>query len=155
MTDNNRKKIIESVTRMLARREHSVVELTQKLTQKGFETDVVISVIQEFQQANIQSDKRFAESRVRHAADKGMGPNRVRGELAQHEIDQNYIGEAFAEAEIDWFALAQRVYAKKFASTQGDSFKEKQKQRQFLHYRGFSFEHIQYAMEYTDADKVT
>ncbi len=149
MTDHNRKKIIESITRLLARREHSVVELTQKLTQKGFESDVVGPVIQEFQQANIQSDKRFAESRVRHAADKGMGPNRIRGELAQHQIDESYIIEAFAEVDVDWFELAKKVHAKKYASRQGDSFKEKQKQRQFLQYRGFSLEHIQYAMEDT------
>ncbi|MCW8107656.1 recombination regulator RecX [Alteromonas ponticola] len=147
MTDEIRKNIIDATTRLLARREHSEVELVQKLIQKGFDPASVQPVLIEFQQADIQSDKRFAESRVRHAANKGIGPNRVRAELSQHQIDDEFIHVAFSETDIDWFELAKAVHTKKYASQKPDTFKDKQKQRQFLQYRGFTFEQIQYAME--------
>ncbi|MCW8092861.1 regulatory protein RecX [Alteromonas sp. ASW11-130] len=147
MTNEIRKKLIESTTRLLARREHSVTELVQKLASKGFELDSIYSVVEEFKQADIQSDRRFAESRVRHAANKGIGPNRVKTELSQHKIDETLVFEAFKEAEIDWFELAKTVHAKKYKGDISDSFKEQQKQRQFLQYRGFTFEQIQYAIE--------
>ncbi|NMH59594.1 regulatory protein RecX [Alteromonas ponticola] len=147
MTDEIRKKIIDSTTRLLARREHSHSELVQKLSQKGFQTEVIFPVLSEFAEADILSDRRFAESRVRHAANKGIGPLRVKAELVQHNIDVTLITAAFIEAEVDWFELAKAVHAKKYPSQVPASFKDKQKQRQFLQYRGFTFEQIQYATE--------
>lgn len=41
MSEGDRKVIIASITRMLARREHSVQEIISKLSQKGVEEDAI------------------------------------------------------------------------------------------------------------------
>jgi SOS response regulatory protein OraA/RecX len=43
---------------MLARREHSVSELTEKLSIKGFELKDINSAVQSLIEKNIQSDER-------------------------------------------------------------------------------------------------
>lgn len=66
---------------MLARREHSQLELTQKLTQKGFQERDIELLLEEFVQLGWQSDQRFAESYSRSRVHKGFGPVRIQYEL--------------------------------------------------------------------------
>ena len=146
MTDPDRKIIIDAITRMLARREHSHVEVLTKLTQKGFDAGLSSAILQEFTDADIQSNARYAEMRVRACASKGQGPARIKRELAQHKLDDATIASAMSEAAIDWFELALKVKEKKFGEEQERDFKARQKQMQFLNYRGFTQEHIQYAV---------
>ena len=89
MTDNPRKIIIESITRMLSRREHAYHELLRKLSQKGFAMDDCAPVVEEFKQAGIQSDARFAEMKVRSGVAKGQGPARIKAECQQFGIEEN------------------------------------------------------------------
>lgn len=151
MSETNRKIIVDAITRMLARREHSIVEISTKLTQKGLESPDFMPIIAEFAEADIQSDARFAEAKVRSALSKGHGPRRLRAELNQHDIGSALLDQALAEVEPDWFALALNVRAKKYGLAPPQDFKHRQKQMQFLQYRGFYQEHIQYALEGSEA----
>lgn len=146
MSDPERKIIIDAITRMLARREHSKEEIYLKLAQKGFERPAFIEVVEEFATADVQSDLRYAEMRIRACAAKGQGTVRIIRELEQHHISGTIIDTAMAEADIDWFELASRVKVKKFGDAIETDFKGKQKQMQFLNYRGFTQEQIQYAV---------
>lgn len=146
MAENNRNNIIDAITRMLARREHSAAEIGRKLLQKGFEEQEYAPIIEEFTEANIQSDTRYAEAKVRAAVAKGSGPRKLQAELAQHDIDEHTLQLAIREIEPDWYALASRVREKKFGLSEPDDFKQAQKQKQFLQYRGFLQSHIQFAM---------
>lgn len=146
MTNSSRKIIIDAITRMLSRREHSCQEVYRKLNQKGFVQDEFMSIVQEFVDADILSDHRYTQMRVRACAARGIGTSRINAELKQHGIDQSLISAAIAEAEIDWFELALAVKQKKFGQQVEGDFKHRQKQMQFLHYRGFTQEQIQYAV---------
>lgn len=132
---------------MLARREHAFEEVLRKLAQKGFTGELALDIVEEFRQAGIQSDARFAEMKVRAAASKGQGPARIMGECQQLGIDESLISEAMAENDIDWFALAKSVKEKKYGTEPEHDFKQKQKQMRFLQYRGFEQSHIMYAIE--------
>ena len=59
----------------LARREHSRLELYQKLKQRQFEPDVINSELNKLLDEGLQSDERFAEAFLRSRIDKGKGPN--------------------------------------------------------------------------------
>ena len=48
MSEFDRKIITEAITRMLARREHSLSEIVRKLKQKGIESDAFIPILEEF-----------------------------------------------------------------------------------------------------------
>lgn len=152
MSESNRKIIVDAITRMLARREHSVVEITAKLTQKGYEESETAPIIEEFREANIQSDERFAEAMIRSAVSKGRGPRRLKADLSQHDVSDSVISQAIKEVAPDWFELALRVRVKKFGPAAPDDFKDRQKQMQFLQYRGFAQEQIQYAIRANDTE---
>ncbi len=146
MTESLRKIIMESITRMLARREHAYHELLRKLSQKGFAISDCVPVVDEFQAAGIQSDERYAEMRVRSGINKGHGPARLKADCQQWDIDERFITQAFEECEADWFELAVKVRHKRFGSAAVRDAKDKSKQIRFLQYRGFYSEHIQYAL---------
>jgi regulatory protein len=147
MTDPQLKIINYSITRLLAMREHSEYNLLKKLLDKGFDVGLCEQQIEQFKKKNIQSDSRFADSLIRGRARKGQGEVRIRAELNEHKISADTYLPIFAELEIDWFELAQRVLAKKYKTPALDDWKEKQKRQRFLQYRGFSMEQIKFAME--------
>ena len=147
MTDNDLKIINHTLTRLLAMREHSACELHKKLLAKGFTSDLVEQQLQAFQEANLQSDERFAESFVRSRANKGQGPQRIRMALQEHRIDSRITEQALQESDVDFFELARQVYQKKYGQTPVSTWQEKQKRMAFLQYRGFDSEQMAYGMK--------
>jgi regulatory protein len=146
MIEANRKNIVNAITRMLARREHGFDELIAKLGQRGFDAELVVTVLDEFRQADIQSDLRFADAKVRHGAYKGQGPVRIKQECLQLGLAENIVEQAFRDNDIDWFELAKEVKVKKYKNDKPIDLKNKYKQMRFLQYRGFSHEQIHYAL---------
>lgn len=146
MTEDNHKVIRHTLTQLLSRREHGFNELLFKLQQKGFEVGEVLPVLQQFKEANIQSDSRFAEMHYRAGINKGQGQTRIKEVLKQHKIDDCDALAGFSEIEVDWFELAWVVKCKKFGELPPKDTKEKAKQQRFLLYRGFSYEQIEHAL---------
>ena len=131
---------------MLARREHSRIELYNKLVNKGFDESDVAVLIQTLIDERLQSDARFAESFVRSRINAGKGPILIRAELNQHQIEQSLIQQAWAENAPDWFELARAARLKRFGEAPTDDFTIRAKQSRFLQRRGFDSEHIRYAL---------
>jgi len=104
-------------------------------------------VVEEFKQAGIQSDARFAEMKVRSGVAKGQGPARIKAECQQFAIDESLLEQAMRENDTDWFLLAGQVRRKRFGLKPPASDKEKFKQIRFLQYRGFYSDHIQHAFD--------
>ena len=150
MTDSDRKIIMDSITRMLSRREHAYAELIRKLQQKGFQTNAFVPVLEEYREAGIQSDARFAEMKVRAGAAKGQGPGRVKRDCQQWQVDEHLVEQAIQENEIDWFELALQVRAKKYGIERISDRELRYKQMRFLQYRGFYQDHIEYALSVTE-----
>jgi len=146
MSEFDRKIITDAITRMLARREHSFNEIMRKLQQKGISSDAFIPILEEFKDADIQSDARFAESRARALYLKGKGPRAIKLDLQQYGVDESTAEQAMREIEADWFESAKKVKEKKFGEFFESEFALRQKQKQFLQYRGFYQEHIDYAV---------
>ena len=89
---------------MLARREHSRVELQEKLTKKGFPREQIECALEQLVANNLQSDQRFLEDFIRSRVLKGNGPLRISQELRQRGIEDglSYIDEQ----SIDWQEVA-------------------------------------------------
>lgn len=124
--------------RLLARREHGFAELTDKLAQRGYLREDIIEVVTKCQQQGLQSDARFSESLVRTRVNQGYGPVRIRQELQSKQISRALIDEALRSEQDHWISHATQVWIKKYKPSGDESFREKQKQKQFLLYRGFS-----------------
>jgi regulatory protein len=139
--------IRNTLARLLAGREHSQFELRSKLSQKGFDATLYEQVITQFIEKNLQSDRRYAESLIRSAHNKGKGPAFITQTLQQHEIELSDLNTIMYEQEWDWFSLAIKVREKRFGSEIPDDWNETQKQKRFLQYRGFLSSHIKEAFD--------
>ena len=132
----------------LARREHSVKELTTKLIKAEFEVDDIANVIDRLTKQDLQSDQRFAENYLRYRSQKGFGSQRIRQELKQRGVADSIINDIFIEANIDWFLHAVAQRCKRFGEHSPDDLKERAKQQRFLQHRGFTHEQISESFQY-------
>ena len=126
---------------LLARREHSLGELRQKLRRRFDDAAMLETQLQKLVEENLQSDERFAESFARQRAGRGYGPARVRQEMREKNLSDIAIARAFESAELDWWALAEKVFSKKFGEPGRVEPKEKARRVRFMQYRGFSADH--------------
>lgn len=133
-------KCYASALRMLARREHSQLEIQQKLQQKDFEHADIQKTIALLIEQGYQSDERFAEAFIRMRYNQGKGPIKIVLELKQRGVDQ------FDLSVYDWRDRAKQVAQKKFGSEAPKDYGEKAKRQRFLQSRGFDFEQIRYAV---------
>jgi regulatory protein len=98
---------------LLARREHSSLELAYKLSARGFDADLVASLLHRLSAEGLLSDARFAESFVRARRDKGYGPVRIRGELRERGVDSETIEACLDQSDVAWLRLVASVRAKR------------------------------------------
>ena len=80
------KAVEATAVRLLAGREHSIAELQRKLLRKGHPQEVVEAVVEKLRLKKLVSDERFVSAFIRHHAQRGQGPVRIRGELRQQGI---------------------------------------------------------------------
>ena len=132
-------KCYSAAIKMLTRREHSRLELFQKLQIKGFDIDVINNSISKLGQQNYQSDERFAEDFILMRFNQGKGPVRIVSELKMRGIN------TFDLSAFDWFELAKEIRQKKFGNQSSSDYKEIAKQKRFLQSRGFNLDQINQA----------
>jgi regulatory protein len=137
-TDHNiNSDLKDCALRLLARREHSQLELKQKLLQRGFAAHVIDEVIANLAEIGLQSDERFAENYVHFRAERGFGPRRLKEELRTRGVDAEIIARVIDVKADYWNEIAKKVFTKKFKLKPKD-FSDRAKALAFLEYRGFS-----------------
>ena len=122
---------------MLARREHSSLELATKLSNKGFSDDNIQAALASLQSHGLQSEERFAEQFVRSRVLKNNGPMRILQELQQRGIDEELANQYLYNEELDWLEVANELYLKKYGSSEIDDFQEKAKRMRYMQSKGF------------------
>ena len=78
---------------------------------------------------------------------------RIRAELTVRGVDSEIIDKAMADYQDWWRDLAVEVYQKRYRNKPPKDFEEKAKRANFLQNRGFTHEHIQYALDYSSSHK--
>ena len=143
---------------LLARREHSSQEMITKLKrrfrQRLEDDDLCHTVVHELIADGLLSDDRYAASMARQLVNRGCGPKKLAFELRQKGCDPDSAVDAAFPDGIDWFALAEEVYERKFG---GKSFpsdwdskqKDRAKRGRFMASRGFSPSHFTHLLEAT------
>jgi regulatory protein len=134
--------IREKALDLLARREHSRLELGRKLKTRGFNENEIEAVLDGLKNSGLQSDERFVESYITSRKNKGYGLVRIRQELKERGVASELIEDYLFKDDEQWIFLAQKVKLKRFGSKQPSDFKEKAKQSVFLQYRGFTSDQI-------------
>ena len=134
-------KCYAAALKMLMRREHSKLELRQKLNLKDFDDAVINDSISLLAEQKYQSDERFSEAFILMRFNQGKGPIKISMELKSRGITE------FDLTLFNWFELAKDVKYKKFGDSKFLDYKEKSKQKRFLQSRGFGFDEINQAFQ--------
>jgi regulatory protein len=131
---------------LLARREHSALELKRKLLQRGYPPDLIQPVLQDLSSEGLLSEIRFAEAWVSSCIARGQGPVKLRAKLRQQGLTDLQIQQALATVDTDWGRLASDVRCKRFGNVLPRSVAERARQTRFLESRGFATDHIRKAL---------
>ena len=150
---DNATRCYQAALGLLARREHSRLELINKLRTKPFSEDVDLPALcDSLEESNYLSNERFAAMFVRSCVNRGQGDIRIAYELRQRGINEAMADTALSEAHIDWFLLAKEQREKRFGLEIPADFKERVRQSRFLVSRGFSGEAVSAAVSSTGSD---
>lgn len=140
---DNYSRCYQSAIGLLARREHSRLELMNKLRHKLFSEDVdLASLCDDLEASDYLSEERFAEMFVRARINRGQGEIKIRYELRQRGVHNSLVDSALLDVDIDWLVLAKAQREKRFGREDPEDFKQRGKQSRFLFSRGFSSEII-------------
>ena len=126
----------ERALRLLARREHSRFEMTRKLELAGFFPEDIAPLLDEFEQKNWLSDRRFAESWVADHRAKA-GSVKLAYDLRQRGVADSIVEAVLSENRDSELERACEVWLKKFGTPSIDAT-EKARQMRFMQNRGFS-----------------
>ena len=171
-----KKDVLHRAVDLLSRREHSYLELFQKLKNKDFMSDDIHPVLDYLIEKDYLSDERFAECLLRGRVAKGYGWLYIKNELKQKGVNTQIISQLNKNDEIDWYLQAELAYNKRFGhallnvdnldidNDEQNSYvlktkaykaaaKEKAKRIRFLQYRGFSTEQITTALNVSNVSE--
>ncbi len=130
---------------LLARREHSRVELHDKLNRKYAEHSALIpEVLDQLEQDNLLSDDRFTEAYVRYRQNRGFGPLLIAQELRNKGVSQVQIQAHLCSDDEQWQVNLGDLIARKSNQavlSQLDT-KARQKLFRFCLSRGFPSDQI-------------
>jgi regulatory protein len=132
----------ELALRLLARREHSVLELHHKLIRRGFTATQIIPVLKQLVTEGLLSDARYAEVYAHQRVDKGYGPLRIESELRERGVAEEVVSATLEHFHGVWMEKLTALHRKRFAAVNFDHSAEQARQIRFLRQRGFTLEQI-------------
>lgn len=139
----NVKRAKQLCIKMLAAKDRSECEIKNKLTQRGFDTEVINVTIMRIKAMGYINDRLYAR---KYISDKlELKPKSKRGlffDLKRKGIDDAIIEEALNETELDESLLAYRLVKKKYGKYNAEEPGIQRKIASFLGHRGFSYDII-------------
>ena len=139
---------------LLARREHSRLELRQKLIQRGFPADRIESTLDQLAEECLLDEARFAELYACGRADKGYGPLRIGRELRERGVSQDLVDTVLAGLEDDWLPKLRELHRKRFKSLVPTDMAERMRQTRVLRQHGFTLEQIKHLLQGSRAQEM-
>ena len=147
MPKNLNSDITKLITKYLSIREHSKLELQNKLSQKGHDLSDIRECINEFSSKDVQSDIRFTEEFIRSKLKKNKGPRLISSELVARGISDSTINKKISEISYhEWCKAAFHALNKKLNGS-SVSIEDKDKIYSFLISRWFEHKMIKYAID--------
>jgi len=108
-----RKVVLHKAVDILSRREHSYVELEQKLRSRDYEACFIDDVLAQLIDQGYLSDRRFAELYIRQRSQKGYGRRDIESWLIARGVDRSLIQSAMRVEAPDWVEIATATLRKK------------------------------------------
>lgn len=81
----------DSAMRYLGNRDRTAFEIRRHLTSKGFEEEEIKTCLDYLNEYKLINDEDYCEKYIRYAMGKGRGPLRIRKELQDRGVSEEYI----------------------------------------------------------------
>lgn len=140
MTDRQNQEAFEIAIRLLTPREHSELELHQKLRKRNVADDVIGVVVKRLKELGYLSNERYAETYVMQRTRKGDGPLKITANLRRRGISDDLIASYLPKEDDYWLNEAQKVLVKRFGQVDHANARSRsawKKHYTFLSGRGF------------------
>ena len=132
---------------LLARREHSRLELRQKLLQRGYPSELIDPALEQLIEERLLDEGRYAEIYACGRADKGYGPLRIARELRERGIAQDVVQQALATLENDWPRTLRTLHRKRFQALIPVDAAGRLQQTRLFRQHGFTLDQIRHLFE--------
>jgi len=126
--------------RLLARREHSRLELQRKLAPHTENPDEVTDLIEDLVRRGWLSEERVVEQIIHARRDK-LGSQRIRRELLEKGVDEELVSRALPQLRDGDMAAARALWQRKFGKPPADTA-ARARQVRFMQSRGFALETV-------------
>lgn len=127
---------------LLARREHSRLELRQKLMQRGFPSGPIEPVLDQLVADRLLHEGRYAELYACGRADKGYGPLRIARELRERGIPDELTDATLAALDEFWMSKLRELHRKRFQSRIPADAAGRMQQTRVFRQHGFTLDQI-------------
>ncbi len=127
----------QHAVKLLASREHSRLELTRKLAQRGYPSAAIESALDALVHDGLLSEARLADAYVAERLAKGFGPVRIRFELREKGLPDDLIEPHLDLGDERCTALLRAAHDRRFGTAVPTDARERAKRGRFLEYRGF------------------
>ena len=94
-------KAMNTAVRVLARRDHTRLEIEQKLRQRGYDLEVIRDVVVECERLNYIDDERTAKVYIFQLARRGFGFRRIRLELLKKGLRGDRFDQIVKESRLE------------------------------------------------------
>ena len=132
---------------LLARREHSRLELRQKLLQRGYPPAQIDPALDQLIEERLLDEGRYAELYACGRADKGYGPLRIARELRERGVPEDQVAATLATLEDDWPVKLRELHRKRFKSHVRADAASRIQQTRVLRQHGFTLDQIKHLFE--------
>lgn len=135
-------KIYQNALNLLTRRDHSRLELVQKLSRKNYDRADIDTTLQRLEAEGWINESRFTENYANYRRRRGFGPRRIAMELGSKGIQETMIAEHLQMADNAWLIEIRTIWQKQFKGRKPCDAQTRAKQMRFLFNRGFTQDQI-------------
>ena len=121
----DRAQLEAAALRLLADREHSRAELRRKLSRRTDDRALLEQVLDQLEEQDALSDRRFVEGYLDSRRRRGFGPRRVRQELQEKGAARELIQEWLDESDPAWDEALAEAVRKKYGDHPPKDFRER------------------------------
>ncbi|MCY4656646.1 MAG: regulatory protein RecX [Gammaproteobacteria bacterium] len=107
------KEIYKSALNLLARREHTELELRKKYLKRGFKRADIDPVIEQLKAGGQLSLERFLDDFLHNRLQRNVGPLKITSDLRSRGVTESEIEEALDKTDPDWVSMAKRALKKR------------------------------------------
>ncbi|NKN32284.1 regulatory protein RecX [Marichromatium bheemlicum] len=131
-------------------REHARLELTRKLTARGFPAPAIDVVLDRLEAEGALDETRLVERYVAERVEKGFGPLRIRAELNDKGVADALIEPQLRHLREAWPEHLAALHARRFGDTPPADRASYAKRARFLARRGFPTDMIRRLLRWND-----